>query len=472
MERRWKVLIVAAVAVFMGFLDVTIVNVAFADLERDFADASRADLSWVLNAYNIVFAALLVPAGRLADIVGRKRMFLVGIGLFLAASAACGAAGSVETLVAARVLQAAGGAILVPTSLALILPEFPGSQRATAIAIWTATGAVAAAIGPSLGGVLIEEGGWRWAFFVNLPVGVAALVPARRLLRETRDPDARALPDALGSALLVASVGLLALGIVKGPDWGWGSTRVLASIAAGVLLLPLVVRRSARHPAPVIEPSLFRIRSFAVANAGMLLFSFAFYAVILANILFLTQIWSWSVLTAGVAVTPAPLMAALAAPLAGKAVGRFGQAPGALAGAILFASAAAWYAAFLDSTPDYASEFLPAALLGGTGVGLSFASWASASVAELPPGVFATGSGVVSMLRQLGAVLGIAVLVAVLEAGAPGDPVGAFGDAYAVFAGVSVLAGVVALLLPRMRGAAEVVKPHPLARPAPEAEAA
>ena len=294
MERRWKVLIVAAVAVFMGFLDVTIVNVAFADLQRDFSDAARADLSWVLNAYNIVFAALLVPAGRLADIVGRKRMFMVGIGVFLLASVLCGIAGSVETLVAARVLQAAGGAILVPTSLALILPEFPGSQRATAIAIWTATGAIAAAIGPSLGGVLVEEGGWRWAFFVNLPIGLLALVPARRLLTEARDPDARTLPDALGSVVLVAAVGLLALGIVQGPDWGWGSTRVIAAIAAGALLLPLVVLRSARHPAPVIEPALFRIRSFAVANAGMGLFSFAFYAVILANILFLTEIWGWS----------------------------------------------------------------------------------------------------------------------------------------------------------------------------------
>ena len=193
MERRWKVLIVAAVAVFMGFLDVTIVNVAFADLERDFAGASRADLSWVLNAYNIVFAALLVPAGRLADIVGRKRMFIVGIAVFLAASVALRhrRARSRRSWRPA-ILQAVGGAILVPTSLALILPEFPVSQRAAAIAIWTATGAVAAAVGPSLGGVLIEEGGWRWAFFVNVPIGLAALVPARRLLREIPRPRRRA----------------------------------------------------------------------------------------------------------------------------------------------------------------------------------------------------------------------------------------------------------------------------------------
>jgi MFS family permease len=157
MERHWKVLLVAAVAVFMGFLDVTIVNVAFADLERDFAGASRADLSWVLNAYNIVFAALLVPAGRLADLVGRRRMFLVGVTAFVGASFLCGIAPSQEWLIGARVLQAAAGAVLVPTSLSLVLPEFPPQMRATAVALWSATGAVAAALGPSLGGMLVDS---------------------------------------------------------------------------------------------------------------------------------------------------------------------------------------------------------------------------------------------------------------------------------------------------------------------------
>src|SRR5918997_450502 len=208
MARKWKVLLVSAVAVFMGFLDVTIVNVAFPELEREFADSSRADLSWVLNAYNVLFAALLVPAGRLADLVGRRRMFFAGMGVFLGASLLCGLAGSVEMLVAARVLQAVGGAILVPTSLGLLLPEFPASQRATATAIWTATGAVAAALGPSLGGVLVDAGGWRWAFFVNLPIGLVALVPATRLLREVRERAGARLPDALGTTLLIAAVKL------------------------------------------------------------------------------------------------------------------------------------------------------------------------------------------------------------------------------------------------------------------------
>ena len=460
MERRWQVLIVTSVAVFIGFLDVTVVNVAFPDLERDFTAASRADLSWVLNAYNVVFAALLVPAGRLADRIGRKRFFLIGLGVFVGASVAAGLAWSVELLVAARIVQAVGGAILVPTSLALLLPEFPASQRALATSIWTATGAIAAALGPSLGGLLVEQAGWRWVFFINLPIALVALLPARRLLREERDPGAT-LPDALGSVLLVAAVALIALGIVKGGDWGWDSARVLGSIGAGALLLPLVIRRSLRHPAPVIEPGLFRVRSFAVANAGTLAFSFAFYAVLLANILFLTQVWSWTVLEAGVAVTPGPAMAALSAPVGGRLSDRFGQRVVALPGALFFAAGTLWFATHLGATPDYAGAFLVGTLMTGIGVGLSYAAWASAAVAELPPERFATGSAVLATLRQVGAVLGIAVLVALLEAANPADPVGAFTGAYTVMAFAALVAGGLALLLGRVHALA--------AEPVPEA---
>src|SRR5436190_21956100 len=222
MARRWKVLLVTSVAVFMGFLDVTIVNIAFPDIRSSFPDSSLAGLSWVLNAYNVVFAALLVPAGRVADIVGRRRMFFIGLLTFLAASAVCGAAGSVEMLVAARVVQAAGGAILVPTSLGLLLPEFPLEQRATATALWGATGAVAAATGPALGGVLVDATSWRWVFFVNLAIGLPALIPARRLLRESREPQTP-FPDMLGAILLAGGVAALALGIGQGPRWGWSS---------------------------------------------------------------------------------------------------------------------------------------------------------------------------------------------------------------------------------------------------------
>lgn len=448
LDRRWKVLLVTAVAVFMAFLDVTIVNVAFPSIERAFPSSSLASLSWVLNAYNIVFAALLVPAGRLADLLGRRRVFFWGLGLFVAASALCGLAPSVEVLIAARVLQAAGAALLVPTSLGLLLPEFPPERRASATALWGAVGGVAAATGPSLGGLLIEWADWRLVFFVNLVLGAVAWVPARRLLRETRDPDRGAVPDGLGIALLAGGVGALSLAIVQAPDWGWGSPRVLAAFAAAVVLLGGFVWRSVAHAHPVLELSLFRVRSFAAACAGVFVFSLGFYAVLLANILFLTSVWGYSTLEAGFAVTPGPLMAALSSALAGRMIDRYGQRVSAVPGGLLFALGALLLATGLGPAPAYVTEFLPATLLTGIGVGLSFAAWSSAAVAGLPPARFATGSAISSCFRQLGAVLGISVLIAVLGAGAG---LADFHRAYALMAVTGLIAGLVGVSLRRVR---------------------
>jgi EmrB/QacA subfamily drug resistance transporter len=451
MTQRWKALLVTSVAVFMAFLDVTIVNIAFPDIEASFSGTSLAGLSWILNAYNIVFAALLVPAGRLSDRVGRRRMFFVGISTFLAASVVCGLAPSVEVLVGARVVQAAGAAILVPTSLALLLPEFPLEQRATATALWGATGGIAAAAGPALGGVLVDATSWRWVFFVNLAIGLPAIIPARRLLHESRDPNPRPLTDILGTLLLVAGVGLLSLGIVKGQDWGWGSAAVVGSLIASALVLGAFVARAARHPAPVIDLGLLRVRSFAVANAGVFLFALGFYAVLLANILFLTGVWGWSVLQAGIAVTPGPLMAALSATAGGRLADRYGQRVVALPGGLLFAAGCLVFATATGATPHYASEFLPATLLTGTGVGLSFAAWGSAAVAELPPSRFATGSAISATSRQIGAVLGIAVLVAVIGTPHPEDALATFHRAWVLMAIPSAAAGLLALALGRVR---------------------
>jgi EmrB/QacA subfamily drug resistance transporter len=449
--QRAKVLLITSVAVFMAFLDVTIVNIAFPDIEASFPDSSLASLSWILNAYNIVFAALLVPAGRLADRLGRRRMFLAAVSLFLAASAACGLAPSIEFLVGARVVQAAGAAMLVPTSLGLLLPEFPLERRATATATWGATGAVAAALGPSLGGVLVDATSWRWVFFVNLAIGLPALIPARRVLREIRVEHPGPWPDALGVVLLVAGVALLSLGIVKGEDWGWDSARVVGSLVLAVVLLALFVVRSARHPAPVFELGLLRVRSFAVANVGVFLFALGFYALLLANILFLTGVWHWSVLKAGVAVTPGPIMASIAAPIGGRLADRFGQRVVAIPGGLLFAAGCLGFALTTDGTPGYATEILPWQILTGTGVGLSFAAWGSAAVAELPPSRFSTGSAISSTSRQIGAVLGIAILVAVLGTPRPEDAVATFHTAWRLMALTSAAAAITAVGLGRVR---------------------
>jgi EmrB/QacA subfamily drug resistance transporter len=463
MQRKWQVLLVTSVAVFMSFLDVTIVNIAFPDIRASFGDASLAGLSWILSAYNIVFAALLVPAGRLADRVGRKRTFVAGVVTFLAASVAAGLAPSVEVLVGARVVQAAGAAALVPTSLALLLPEFPLAQRATATGIWGATGAVAAAVGPSLGGMLVDAAGWRWVFFVNLAIGLPALVPARRLLRETREPSGGPLPDGAGVALLIAGVGLLALGIVKGEDWGWGSGQVTVALAAGVVALLLFAARSRRHPAPVIEPALFGVRSFAVANAGMFVFALGFYALLLANVLFLTGVWRYSLLQAGFALTPGPLMAALGAPIGGRLADRFGQRVVALPGGLLFAAGALGLAASTGAEPSYVTDLLPWQILTGFGIGLSFSAWGSAAVAELAPSRYATGGAIVGALRQIGAVLGIAVLVAVIGAPAAADPVRPFHEAWLLIAATGVAAATIAVGLGRVRARDPEAVPAPAA---------
>jgi EmrB/QacA subfamily drug resistance transporter len=450
MARRWQVLLVTAVAVFMSFLDVTIVNIAFPDIHESFPDVPLGHLSWILNAYSIVFAAALVPAGRLADRFGRRRFFFLGTLVFLAASVGCGAAGSVNVLVGARAVQALGAAMLVPASLGLLLPEFPLEMRATATALWGANGAVAAATGPSLGGLLVSWQGWRAVFFVNLFIGLPALVPARRLLRESREPQT-SFPDALGALLLAGGVGALALGIVQGPDWGWSSVRIVAAFAASAVLLVAFILRSARHRAPVIELSLFEVRSFAVANAGSFIFAMGFFALLLCNVLFLTGVWHYSILRAGVALTPGPLMAAVAAPIGGRLSDRFGQRVVAVPGSLIFGAGALLFALQVGAHPSYAADFLPANMLGGFGVGLTFAGFGSAAVAELPRNRYATGGAINNCIRQIGAVLGISTLIVLLGTPTPANAVHLFHRTWALIALTGAVAAVIGLALGRVR---------------------
>jgi len=450
MARRWQVLLVTSVAVFMSFLDVTIVNIAFPDIRASFPGSSLNRLSWILNAYTIVFAAALVPAGRLADRFGRRRFFFLGVLLFLAASVVCGAAPSAGVLIAARAVQALGGAMLVPASLGLLLPEFPLERRATATALWGATGAVAAAAGPSLGGVLVDWQGWRSVFFVNLVIGIPSLIPARRLLRESREPRT-AFPDALGAALLAAGLGFLALAIVEGPQWGWSSTRIVGSFAASALLLVAFVSRSARHPAPVIELSLFRVRSFAVANAGGFVFALGFFAYLLCGVLFLTGVWHYSILRAGFALTPGPLTAALAAPVGGRLSDRFGQRVVAVPGGLLFGLGALLFALRTGAQPAYVSDFLPGNVLGGAGVGLTFAGFGSAAVAELPRNRYATGGAIANCTRQIGGVLGVSGLIVILGTPSPETALHVFHRAWALMALSGGIAALMGLALGRVR---------------------
>ncbi|HVA91115.1 MAG TPA: MFS transporter [Chloroflexota bacterium] len=220
MNMRWQVFMITALGIFMVYLDGTIVNIAFPAISGAFAHASRPELSWVLNAYNIVFAALLLGAGQFADRLGRRRLFFAGLGVFTLGSVLCGLASSAPELIADRVLQAGGAALLAPTSMALLLDAFPLRQRTTMVGLYGAVAALAVALGPSMGSLIVEHAGWRWAFLLNLPVGLLAWGWGQRVLRESRDPAARGRPDALGLALLTLTMGALALALVQGNDWG------------------------------------------------------------------------------------------------------------------------------------------------------------------------------------------------------------------------------------------------------------
>jgi len=425
MQRRWQVLTLVSVATFVASLDLFIVNIAFPDIREEFGDASVSTLSWVLNAYAIVFAALLVPAGRLADRSGRRRGFLGGLALFVAGSALCGLAPSVEALVAARVLQAAGAALLVPTSLALLLPEFAPKDRPAAIGIWAGVGAAAAAAGPPLGGVLVQAD-WRLVFFVNLPVGAWALWRGSKILTETRDETARARPDWLGATVLAGAIAALTLGFVQAPEWGWGDPRTLAALAGSAAGLLLFATRCARHPSPIVDPAMVRVRSFTMANVAAILFSAAFGAMLLSNVLFQTGVWNESILRAGLQLAPGPAIAAITAVTSSRLTGRIGQQRLIALGCALFAAGTAVVLVRADATPDWASELLPGLVLTGVGVGLALPSLNSAAAASLPPARFATGAAVLTMSRQLGIALGVAILVAVLGTPVPGEALSAF----------------------------------------------
>ncbi|MCW2622777.1 MAG: transporter, partial [Frankiales bacterium] len=287
--RPGAVLVVLSSAAFLASLDVFIVNVALHDIGTEIgAGRPLADLSWILNAYAIVYAALLVPAGRLADRFSRKDGFLLGLGIFVLASLGCALSGGLWTLVGFRLLQAVGAALLTPTSLGLLLTATPPESRARAVRIWAATGALAAASGPVVGGLLLGAS-WRWIFLINVPLGLAALVAAARVVPRSEPVTDLRMPDLLGGAVLALSIGSLSLALVRAPEWGWGSGPTVLGFAVAGAALAWFLVRCARHDVPVVDLNLLRTTSFVWANAACVLFAIAFAANLLALVLWLQE---------------------------------------------------------------------------------------------------------------------------------------------------------------------------------------
>ncbi len=445
----WVVLASTSLAVFAVFLDTTILFVAFPSISSQFSSAAPSSLSWILNAYTIVFAALLIPAGRLADRVGRRRTFLIAAVLFTVASMLCGIAPTVPILVAARILQAIAAAALVPASLALVLQTFPHHKIPVAVAVWGAVGAVAGAAGPTLGALVIENLGWRWAFYINLPVGIISFLIGRRVLPEWREPNPGRLPDAASVGLLTAGLALAAFGIVQTDDWGWVSTRFMVCEVVAVMLIALFLRRSRRVANPVLDLTLFESQSFRWANAAMLIFAIGFSAMFLGNVLFLTGVWHYSILRAGMAISVGPLIVAIAAPLFGKLAGRVGQRRLLIPGGIVWGLSGLLLINRVTLQPDYVGHYLPSVILSGLGVAMCLPQLSSAAVQGLPPHRFGSGAAVSQAVRNLGATLGVAAAVAFTAGLVPGTAIDSFHHVWWLLVTSGVAVSLLASRLPR-----------------------
>jgi EmrB/QacA subfamily drug resistance transporter len=431
-------------ATFLAYLDVTVVNLAIPDLLRDYPSAKVTGVAWVITLYATMFAALLAPAGRLADVVGRRALFSTGIGLFGAASLLCSLAPNLITLLVARALQGAAAAVMIPTALAIVLVDTPVARRARSIGLWSASAACAATLGPALGGVLVDEFGWRSVFIINVPVAALALVGARAV-PVGRVGSAR-LPDLVGTALLAAGVGLAVLGVTEGRTWHWTSTSTLACLVGAVAALAGALWRSRRHPAPAIEIGLWRSRTFAWANVTSILFGASMFSWMLCSVLFLTEIWRYRELTAGFAMSLPAVVATMAAIGTGRLIPRHGPRVAVVAGGILVAVGALLFALAIPVRPHLLTFFLPASAIGSIGMGVVTTGLSAAAALSVQPDRFAAATGLNQTARQLGGALGVAVLAAVL-AGSTGSRLDAYRMVFAFCTVAAVGSAVSGLML-------------------------
>ncbi|MFD0374511.1 DHA2 family efflux MFS transporter permease subunit [Streptomyces sp. NPDC127112] len=408
-----RVLALCCAATFLAFLDSTVVNVAFPDLRHAFPEVPTARLTWVVSAYAVLFAALLAAAGRLADTLGRRTLFLGSTLAFTATSLAAGAAPTAGLLILARALQGAAAAGMIPAALGLVLAHTPPARRAAAIGAWGAAGGLAAAVGPSLGGLLVEVWDWRAIFMVNVPLGLLVCQAARNALPR-EEPAGRRLPDVLGTAALALGIGALVAGLTQGAEWGWTSAPVLVLAVGGLLSIASALHRSRRHPAPAVDRHLWRAPVFARSNVSALLFGAGMYAWLLTGPSYLMARWHYTPLEAGFGVTPGAVLAMAGALVVGRRVPPRLQWAAVVLGSLLFAANALLLWGWAAHSTSYAQVFLPAGLLGGLGIGTALTALSAAASATLPPQRFAAGTGLLMTARQLGGALGVAATAALL----------------------------------------------------------
>jgi EmrB/QacA subfamily drug resistance transporter len=410
-NKKWWTLAAVSVGLFMIMLDNTVVNVALKSM-RDSLGLSLEELEWVVAGYALTFAAFMLTGGKLADLLGRRLIFMVGLAIFTGASLACGLAGSGSFLIGARVVQGLGAALMNPATLSIITATFPPRQRGTAIGIWAGVSAMALAIGPLVGGLLTEHLSWNWIFFVNVPIGVAGLFAIPIFIDESRDTSLEQGPDVPG--LVSSGLGLFALtyGFIEANNYGWGSARILTSFAVAAVSLAVFVVLELHERAPMLDLTLFRNRTFSGANTAMLFVGLAMFGTFFYVSLFVQNVLGYSPVQAGAMFLPMTILVMVVAPIAGRLSDKIGSRWLVGVGMALLSGMLLYYST-LGANASFWS-ILPALLIGGVGMGMTMTPVTAAAMSAVPVDKAGVGSAVLNSMRQVGGSLGIAVMGAIV----------------------------------------------------------
>ncbi|MQA72874.1 MAG: DHA2 family efflux MFS transporter permease subunit [Solirubrobacterales bacterium] len=470
---KWWTLGAMCFALFMIMLDNTVINVALPSIQRDL-HASIGALEWAINGYTLSFGVLLVTGGRLGDIFGRRRMFLAGVAIFAITSATAGLAASPEMLIGSRVLQGFGAALMMPATLSIVTNAFSPAERGRAIGTWAGVSALALAIGPLLGGFLVEHVSWRAIFFINLPVAVIAIVATLFAVRESRDRTIARVIDFPGVAVLTTGLTAIVLALIEGNAWGWGSPAIVALLAGGALLLVAFVAVERRVRAPMVEFSFFGERNFLGSTAVAFIISFAMLGTFFFMAIYMQNVLGYDALEAGVRFLPTTLMIVLIAPLAGRLTDRIGPLWPIAAGMSILTVSMFMFAQ-IDAATTFADLLIPFILMG-IGIAMTMSPMSTAAMNAVSNQKAGVASGILTMSRMVGGSVGIAASGAIFQAqlggfdpaalatggaGARGDFADALATAMEVSAVVVLLGVIISLATIRGRGSRAPAAPPP-----------
>jgi EmrB/QacA subfamily drug resistance transporter len=450
-RQAWRTLAITSLVGFMVSLEITVIALALPDIRAAFPDAAESTLAWIITAYNIGVASLLLVAGWGADRFGRRRVFLLGLGVFALGSLGSGLAPGAELLIAARVVQSIGGALQFPSGLALLLPAFPFERRQMAIGVWGAMGGLAAALGPPIGGLLVGAFGWPAVFLVNVPVATGALVAGWFWLEESRNPDISSRVDLVSIPAASLGVGALILAIVQTETWGYTGTATLSAIVVGLVLIAVFVIRSRRHPTPLFDLDLFRLRSYWLGCVGTVAFVIGFFTFFVPFPSFLQQSWGWSTIHTGLAIVPGPLLASIISPPVGRLADRVGNGPILAVGGLSGVTAMTLHLLLTDLEPNLVAGVILPGLFLGVAAGCSFAMSVGATMRDVRPQRFGMAGAGRTTVFQLSVALAIAIAVAIIgDPITPADHLSGVRIAWAVcLAAFALQAVIFGLLFPR-----------------------